>query len=140
MVLAQALLGYPYTLSGRVQIGHQRGRQWGFPTANIHLKRVQVPLLGVFAVSIQGLSDEPLSGVANIGLRPTVGGTRVLLEVHIFDFDETIYGRHVRVTCCKKIRNEEHFPSFDLLKEQIQRDAIAARAYFSQSKNAILSL
>ena len=74
--------------------------------------------------------DKPLPGVANLGIRPTVGGTRPLLEVHLFDFDRDIYGAHISVRFVKKLRDEQRFPNFDALKAQIAADAAVARAFF----------
>jgi riboflavin kinase/FMN adenylyltransferase len=127
---AEALLGRPFWMSGRVAHGDKRGRTIGFPTANIFLHRSAVPVDGVFAVEMRGLDDTPIPGVANVGTRPTVGGTRALLEVHLFDFDRDIYGRHVQVSFLKKLRPEYKFESFQHLKEQIQRDAAQAREFF----------
>ncbi|MBT4328836.1 MAG: bifunctional riboflavin kinase/FAD synthetase [Gammaproteobacteria bacterium] len=127
---AEILLGRPYRMCGRVAHGHKRGRQIGFPTANIHLHRKVSPIEGVFAVEMFGVEGEPVSGVANVGTRPTVNGTRTVLEVHLFDFEGDIYGRHVMVDFLKKIRSEQKFDSFELLKEQILLDAAQARAYF----------
>jgi riboflavin kinase / FMN adenylyltransferase len=128
---AEALLGRPYRISGRVAAGEQRGRTIGFPTANIHLHRHQSPLQGVYAVELFGLEQEPLPGVANLGRRPTVGGTRLQLEVHLFDFDREIYGRNVHVNFLRRIRDERTFESFDALRRQIDADAAQARAFFS---------
>lgn len=127
------LLGRGYRMSGRVAHGDKRGRTIGFPTANIFLHRQQTPLSGVFAVEMFGLEREPLQGVANIGTRPTVDGTRTLLEVHLFDFDQDIYGKHVQIEFIKKLRNEEKFDSFDELKQQILMDARQARECFLAS-------
>lgn len=127
---AEALLGRPYRISGRVAAGEQRGRTIGFPTANIHLHRHQSPLQGVYAVELFGLEQEPLPGVANLGRRPTVGGTRLQLEVHLFDFDREIYGRNVHVNFLRRIRDERTFESFDALRRQIDVDAAQARAFF----------
>ena len=127
---AEALLGRPFWMSGRVAHGDKRGRTIGFPTANIFLHRTAVPVDGVFAVEMRGLDNTPIPGVANVGTRPTVGGTRALLEVHLFDFDRDIYGRHVQVSFLKKLRAEYKFESFQHLKEQIQRDATQARDFF----------
>ena len=128
---AEALLGRSYRMSGRVAHGDKRGRTIGFPTANIHLHRTVAPVAGVFAVEMFGLPGEPVSGVANIGMRPTVDGTRSLLEVHLFDFDRDIYGRHVQVSFLKKLRAERRFGSFAALQQQIMQDAEQARAYFN---------
>lgn len=128
---AETLLGRPYSMSGRVAHGDERGRTIGFPTANIHLHRMTAPLDGVFAVELSGVGNQPLQGVANIGNRPTVDGTRTLLEVHLLDFSEDIYGAQVTVTFLRKLRSEQRFDSFDLLKAQIDNDVVAARAFFS---------
>ena len=127
---AETLLGRSYRMSGRVAHGDKRGRTIGFPTANIHLHRAVAPVDGVFAVEVFGIPGEPVNGVANVGVRPTVGGTRSLLEVHLFDFDCDIYGAHVQVGFLKKLRPERRFESFAQLQQQIMRDAEQARAYF----------
>jgi riboflavin kinase/FMN adenylyltransferase len=128
---AESLLGRPYSMCGRVAHGDKRGRTIGFPTANIFLHRTAVPVDGVFAVELRGVDDRPLPGVANVGTRPTVDGTRSLLEVHLFDFDREIYGCHVQVSFLKKLRPERRFDSFAQLQQQIQQDAGQARDYFS---------
>lgn len=128
--LAKALLGRPYMMQGRVRHGDALGQQLGFPTANIHLHRRLTPVKGIFTVYMHGLSDQPLPGVANIGTRPTVCGTRTLLEVHLLDFNQNIYGRYVEVEFCKKLREEERYPSLELLKEQIAKDVVVAKNYF----------
>jgi riboflavin kinase / FMN adenylyltransferase len=133
LATAAKLLGRPYRMCGRVAHGDKRGRIIGFPTANIHLHRCSAPLAGVYAVEVYGLEAEPLPGVANIGNRPTVGGTRTLLEVHLLDFRQDIYGRHVSVDFMRKLREERRFSSFEALREQILRDASAARAFFAKA-------
>jgi riboflavin kinase/FMN adenylyltransferase len=130
LAAAEALLGRQYRMSGRVAHGDKRGRQIGFPTANIHLHRTATPVSGVFAVEMFGLPHEPVPGIANVGTRPTVDGTRTLLEVNLFNFSGNIYGCHVQVEFLKKIREERHFESFEALKEQIERDVVQARGYF----------
>jgi len=130
MVRAARLLGRPYIIDGQVSHGDKVGRQLGFATANIRIKHNPLPMTGVFAVEVSGLGDQPLPGVANLGIRPTVGGTRPLLEVHLFDFDRDIYGAHISVRFVKKLRDEQRFPNFDALKAQIAADAAVARAYF----------
>ena len=128
LAAAEACLGRPYALVGRVGHGHRRGRTIGFPTLNIALHRRVSPLQGVFAVKVAGLADQPLPGVANLGVRPTVGGDlKPLLEVHLFDFDQQVYGRLVEVTFVEFIREERKFESFDQLRRQIELDAAAAR-------------
>jgi riboflavin kinase/FMN adenylyltransferase len=132
LAMAARLLGRPYALSGRVAHGDKRGRTIGFPTANVFLHRRVTPVAGVFAVRVHGLAHTPVAGVANIGRRPTVAGQRVQLEVHLFDFEDDIYGRHIQVELCHKIREERKFASFAALRAQIHTDAAAARAYFAQ--------
>ena len=129
---AEQLLGRPYRMMGRVAHGDKRGRTIGFPTANIFLHRHRTPIQGVFAVEVFGLDREPVQGVANVGTRPTVDGTRSLLEVHLFDFDQDIYGRHVAVDFLHRLRDERRFDSFEALMQQIRRDVEAARAWFAQ--------
>lgn len=126
--LARRCLGRPYRICGRVVYGDQRGRSIGFPTANIGLHRKASPLHGVFAVQVHGLGDQPVPGAANIGNQPTVNGDRrYLLEVHLFDFAQEIYGRHLEVEFVKRLRDEKRFDSFEQLRKQIERDAHAAR-------------
>lgn len=132
MATAEKLLGRSYRMSGRVARGAQLGRQLGFPTANIHLHRQATPVRGVFAVEMFGIDGEPVSGVANVGVRPTVDGTRSLLEVHLFDFEQQIYGSYVEVVFHHKLRDELRFASLDALKQQIGLDAAAARDYFAR--------
>jgi riboflavin kinase/FMN adenylyltransferase len=128
--LARHLLGRPYRICGRVGHGDKRGRSIGYPTANLNLHRRVSPLRGVYAVRVGGIADRFLPGVANIGTRPTVDGdTRYLLEVHLFDFEGDIYGRHAEVEFRLKLRDEKKFGSFEELKTQIDRDAVAAREY-----------
>jgi len=129
---AAIYLGRPYSMMGRVCQGAKLGRQLGFPTANIALMRKKTPLHGVFAVTMEGVTDQPLTGVANVGLRPTVDGRRTLqLETHLFDFDADIYGRLVEVHFHHKLREERRFPNIQALREQIERDAEQSRAYFA---------
>lgn len=129
---AARLLGRPYAMCGRVARGDQRGRQLGFPTANVQLHRRTSPLKGVFAVTLAGVAEHPLPGVANIGNRPTVDGTRCLLEVHLLDFSGDIYRKYVQVAFLKKLRDEQKFASLDALKGQIGLDTQAARLYFDR--------
>jgi riboflavin kinase/FMN adenylyltransferase len=129
---AALLLGRPYGMCGRVAHGDKRGRTIGFPTANIYLHRAAAPVAGVFTVAMHGVPGAPLPGVANVGTRPTVDGTRSQLEVHLFDFDRDIYGCHVQVSFLHRLRDEQRFESFDALQAQIRLDAEQARAFFSQ--------
>lgn len=128
--LAEDLLGKPYRIFGRVIHGNKLGRTIGFPTANIRLHRQVNPVKGVYAVKVRLKSGEIFNGVANMGKRPTINGVMQLLEVHLFDFAQNIYGELVEVEFCHKIRNEIKFPSFDDLKAQIERDMETAKAFF----------
>jgi len=124
-------LGRPYRICGRVAHGDARGRTIGFPTANINLHRKVSPLSGVYAVSVSGLGEASVQGVANIGTRPTVKeDRRYLLEVHLFDFQRDIYGAHVEVEFRIKLRDEKRFDSFDQLRQQIELDSQTAREFF----------
>ncbi len=120
------MLGRAYSITGRVFHGDKRGRELGFPTANILLKRRVSPLNGVFAVVIQ-TSKGNFNGVANIGARPTVAGIRQQLEVHVFDFEGNLYGEIINVVVKKKLRQVMKFDSLDALKKQIQKDSEQAR-------------
>ncbi|KAJ8135829.1 hypothetical protein OY671_010958, partial [Metschnikowia pulcherrima] len=122
-------LGRPYRMCGRVASGDQRGRTIGFPTANIYSHRKASPVQGVFAVEVFGLDAEPLPGVANVGTRPTVDGTRASSEIHSLDFAQDIYGRYVQVDFLHKLRDEQKFASSDELKRQIEFDAAQARDF-----------
>ncbi|WP_109849965.1 bifunctional riboflavin kinase/FAD synthetase [Proteus sp. CA142267] len=133
LVLAESLLGHPYSVCGRVVHGNELGRTIGFPTANIPMKRLVAPVKGVYAVDVY-LSDNqsPLPGVANIGSRPTVQGKGVQLEVHLIDVNMDLYGRRIDVVLRKKLRNEQRFASLDALKQQIADDVATARDFLSQ--------
>jgi len=130
LALAETLLGHPFSISGRVVHGDKLGRTIGFPTANVPLKRVVSPVRGVYAVDVLGLGAEPLPGIANIGIRPTVGGVRKQLEVHLLDTTLDLYGRHIDVVLRAKLRNEQRFSSLDALKQQIANDEVTAREFF----------
>lgn len=128
MALAAQMLGRPYSISGRVVGGDQLGRKIGYPTANIQLKHNKPPVKGVFAVRVQGLGQPDWPGVASLGTRPTVHANgRPTLEVHLFNFDRSIYREHLRVEFLHKLRDEAKFPSLDALIAQIDLDARQAR-------------
>jgi riboflavin kinase/FMN adenylyltransferase len=130
--LAEELLGRPYAITGKVVVGQQLGRQLGFPTANIQLRRFRSALTGVYAVEVEGIKDGLIPGVANIGTRPTVNSTiKAILEVHLLDFDGDIYGKTISVIFRKKMRDEKKFDSLDELKANIQADADQTRVYFN---------
>jgi riboflavin kinase/FMN adenylyltransferase len=131
---AARLLGRPYSIAGRVIRGDRIGRTLGFPTANIQMKHRRPALSGVFSVSVEGLGTQPVAGVANVGLRPTVTQSgRPTLEVHLFDWDRDCYGAHLRVHFLNKQRDEARFDSLDALAAQIARDANDARAWFADN-------
>ena len=125
---AERLLGHTYTISGRVAHGAKLGRDLGFPTANIPLRRPP-PLSGIYVVEVEGFGP----GVASIGLRPTVNPVaRPLLEVHLLDGRRDLYGEHLRVCFLEKLREEEKYPDLQQLKEAIGRDVRRAQDYFAR--------
>lgn len=137
-VLAAELLGRPYSLSGVVVEGNHLGRTLGFPTANMALDEplLLIPRCGVYSSSVYILDGDQRflsgqsahSGMTNVGVRPTVGGSGSLtVETHIFDFDEDIYGRRIRVEFQERIRDERRFPSLDALRAQLRADAALIR-------------
>ncbi len=126
LALATQLLGRHYSIAGRVVHGAKRGRELGFPTANIHMRHERPALTGVYAVKLEGLNS-----VANLGVRPTIAGVpKLLLEVHVLDFNGNLYGKHVHVEFLHKIREEKKFDSLYMLKAQIATDIVVARDYF----------
>lgn len=127
---AEMLLGYPYSISGRVVHGDGMGKTFGFPTANLPLKRLVVPVSGVYVVEVYGLGTTVLPGVANIGTRPTMGGVRQQLEVHLLGTSMDLYGCHIDVVLRAKLRDEQCFDSLEALKQQISNDVMAARDFF----------
>jgi riboflavin kinase/FMN adenylyltransferase len=128
---AAALLGRNYAISGHVAHGDKLGRNLGFPTANIALRRTP-PLTGIFAVRVHGLRAQPCGGVASVGVRPTVKTAgKPLLEVFVFDFDESIYGRRITVEFLHKLRDEAQFADLASLSAQIGRDVDVAREYLA---------
>lgn len=132
LVQAERLLGHSYSICGRVAHGDKRGRTLGFPTANIRLFRKNTPINGVFAVTMTGIEGREFKGIANVGTRPTVDGSpKVVLETHLFDFNQEIYGRYVEVHFKHKIRDEVRFQSVDQLRSQIAKDVLEAQGFFA---------
>jgi riboflavin kinase / FMN adenylyltransferase len=128
---AGRLLGRAYSMSGRVVRGDGLGRKLGFPTANIQIKHNRPPLTGIFVVELSGVREAPLRAVASLGVRPTVRQQGApTLEVHIFDFDGDLYGRHVRVDFLCKLREEEKYADLSTLTRQIALDVDNAKGYF----------
>jgi riboflavin kinase/FMN adenylyltransferase len=138
---AAICLNRPWEIEGRVEHGDQRGRLLGFPTANVALGEFMHPKLGVYAVkaAVDGGSGlQWIGGVANLGMRPTVGGTRVQLEVHLFDYAGDLYGRHLRVALLGFIRPEMKFSGLDQLKAQIAADSDTARRMLAEYRGPAL--
>jgi riboflavin kinase/FMN adenylyltransferase len=129
---ARRLLGRPYRMLGRVVHGRELGRTLGFPTANLRLMRRKSPVCGILAVRVFGIVPEPMNAVASLGTRPTVDGTEMLLEVHIFDFAGDIYGCELEVEFVAKLRDEIKFDSLEALVSQMQIDAAQARGILSK--------
>ena len=139
---AAELLGRHYALEGRVEYGAQLGRTIGFPTANIGLKNHRPPLRGVFAVEVSidhnispNTSSGTINGIANIGIKPTVNGERLSLEVHLMNFSGDLYGQRLRLKFLHKLRDEKKFSGLDELKAAIATDEQNAILWFSQQIN-----
>jgi len=137
---AAELLGHWWEIEGRVRDGEKRGRQLGFPTANLHLATSALrPALGVYAIRF-GLEEAAgtrwYPGVANLGQRPTFDGKGIILESHLFDFDGDIYGRHGRVAFVEHLRPERKFDGIEAIKAQIALDCGQARAVLAEPSNA----
>jgi riboflavin kinase / FMN adenylyltransferase len=129
---AEAMLGYPYSVCGRVVHGEKRGRTMGYPTANIRMPRKNIPICGVFAVTMTGIDGLEIQGVANVGVRPTVDGSnKIVLETYLFNFDQDIYGYTTEVHFKQKIRAERRFQTMDELKDQIVADVAEAKKFFA---------
>jgi riboflavin kinase/FMN adenylyltransferase len=136
---AARLLGRRYRMSGRVTRGAARGRELGFPTANIDLSRRRPPLHGIFAVRVLGLNGGAHDGVACIGTRPVFGGGHLLLEAHLFDFDGSIYGRHIEVEFVQRLRAERNFESAELLRAQMEADVKQAMEILKSADRASMA-
>lgn len=128
---AAQLLGRPYSISGRVVRGDRLGRKLGFPTANIQMKHNRPPLNGIFVVEVAGVGETAVRGVASLGVRPTVKARGApVLEAHLLDFDDDLYGRHLRIEFLHKLRDEEKYRDLETLTRQIALDVENAREYF----------
>ncbi len=132
---AAKFLGRTYSMCGRVVHGDGRGRQWGVPTANLSLRRSNLPMKGVFCVKVVRQGKPISMGVANLGCRPTIGGDKNVLEVHLFDVDESMYGEMVQVCFVNKLRDEMKFTSVDTLVAQIHQDIATAKNWFNTREN-----
>jgi riboflavin kinase/FMN adenylyltransferase len=139
-----ALLGRPYSISGHVVHGRKLGRELGFKTVNLRFSHWKPAASGIFAVLVHGLQDEPIEGVANLGVRPSLdaddaNGGRVLLETHCFDWPAQLgaeggYGRIIRVELLHKLHDELKYDGLDALKQGIARDVDEARAFFASTR------
>ncbi len=142
MARAEALLGRPYAISGRVQHGRKLGRDLGFRTLNLRFGHARPAAMGIFVVRVHGLASAPLAGVASLGVRPTVEDAgRVLLEVHCLDWPATLgldgaYGRGVRVDLLHKLHDELKYDSLEALREGIARDRADAVRWWREHGGA----
>ena len=130
---AHRLLGYNYQIKGKVVAGNQLGRTIGFPTANIEPTNPSklIPGDGVYAVKFM-VKDSTHIGMMNIGVRPTVSNSQQrVIEVHLFDFNADIYGESARITVCTHIRGEQVFSGIEALTEQLKKDEVDSRRFFS---------
>ncbi|HSM29965.1 MAG TPA: bifunctional riboflavin kinase/FAD synthetase [Woeseiaceae bacterium] len=128
MKTAAKLLGRPYRMSGKIVKGARVGRTLGYPTANVDLRRRQSAVMGIFAARVHGLEGGPHDAVASVGSRPTFAGTKPILEVHIFDFDEDVYGKYIHVDFIAWLREQEKFDMVEDLVAQMDVDADNARS------------
>jgi len=133
--LAEDLLGRPYTCSGKVVHGQHLGRTINIPTANIWLPKQKLPIKGVYVVECY-LHDQIIQGIANMGVRPTIGGSSPVLEIHLFEFDKDIYSERLTVKFIKKIRDEKKFDNLDMLKLQIQEDILIAKKILNNANES----
>lgn len=131
--IAEKLLGRPYFMMGPVVMGQRLGAKLGTPTANIRLQRYRSALEGVFAVTVEGLGGM-YEGSAYVGTRPTVDGKEPLLEVHLFDFVDDIYGKRLKVNFHRKFRGDVKFSSLDELNAQIRVDLEEVRTWFGRHR------
>lgn len=129
-----ACLGRPYVVWGRVVRGAQRGRQLGYPTANLALENELAPATGVYATRVRRLgrdgvpADPVLASVTNVGTRPTFAGQDVTVETYLLDFDGDLYDQRLEVAFTHRLRDERRFPGPDALRAQIAADVEQARA------------
>jgi riboflavin kinase/FMN adenylyltransferase len=137
---AKNLLGRHYFISGHVIHGQKLGRTLGFPTLNLRVAHHRPAVQGIFIVQVHGLANQPLPGVASIGVRPTVDDSgRVLLETHLFDYNANAYGKLIQVEFLEKIRDEEKYIDLPTLTSAIERDATQAKTYFRNRTTSAIS-
>ena len=125
--LATQLMSRDFTIAGRVESGDRRGRDLGYPTANLELGDYQRPRYGIYAVRVTLDDGSEHAGVANLGIRPTFEPPRELLETHLFDFNGDLYGRSIEVALHAFIRDEEKFETIGALIEKMKQDEVEAR-------------
>jgi riboflavin kinase/FMN adenylyltransferase len=135
MEQTKSLLGRPYSISGHVLYGKQLGRQLGFPTLNLAVSRLRPsdkPVTsGIFVAQVHGLGAKALPAVSSLGVRPSVESTgQVLLETHLFDFNQSVYGQMVCVELLARLHEERKYPNLKTLQTAIENDAVIARQYF----------
>jgi len=123
---AERMLGRRYSVEGRVIHGHRRGKQLGFPTANLRVRGIQLPPDGVYAIRV-AVGEESLPAVGNLGFNPTFGDTARALEAHLFDFAGDLYGKRIEVSFVERLRGEEKFATPEALVRQIEKDVALAR-------------
>ena len=132
--LASELLGRRYSIMGEVVKGEGRGRQIGFPTANINAGNQMLPPSGVYAVQVK-LDGCVFAGVLNMGTRPTFDGEKFQIETHLFDFEKVIYGKKIEISFIEKIRAEKRFPTPEMLVKQIKQDVTMAKVILKRMKD-----
>ena len=128
---AKELLGRFYSMSGRVIHGDKRGRALGYPTINIDLHRLHSPVSGIFVARVNGLGKKKIPAVTSIGTRPMFDGKKMVLEAHLLNFNDTVYGSYVQVELLKKLRDELVFDDINKLKQQMDKDVTEARQFFN---------
>ena len=132
--LASELLGRRYSIMGEVVKGEGRGRQIGFPTANINAGNQMLPPSGVYAVHVK-LEGCIFGGVLNMGTRPTFDGEQFHIETHLFDFEKVIYGKQIEISFIERIRDERRFPNPEMLISQIKQDVTMATTILKRINN-----
>ncbi len=128
---ARQMLGRPFALTGLVARGEQRGREIGFPTANLETDNMLLPRNGVYITEVRALAGR-YPAMTNIGLRPTFGGERLSVETHLLDFNEDLYGQRIEVSFIERLRDEQRFDDATQLADQLARDRAATESFFSR--------
>jgi riboflavin kinase/FMN adenylyltransferase len=131
VALAERLLGRPFALTGLVARGEARGRELGFPTANLEPDNLLLPQTGVYFTHVRALAGRH-TAMTNVGSRPTFGGERLCVEAHLLNFDQDLYGQRIEVLFLERLRDEQRFDGPAMLADQLARDLAATESYFSQ--------